>query len=138
MEHQMKCAAFVAALARGDSAIYGDLVTNLTARSYSDVNSISLSEIRSLATSAYETFVQRRAFQDQHRAVSAIIKKPPKSDGDKRKSAATKDRDKKKIPRCRICQGKNKEEYHWHEDCPHFSTSVYAKRTAATSALRRL
>ena len=64
----------------------------------------------------------------------SIIKKPPKSDGDKRKSAATKDRDKKKIPRCRICQGKNKEEYHWHEDCPHFSTSVYAKRTAATSA----
>ena len=135
MEHQMKCAAFVAALARGDSAIYGDLVTNLTARSYSDVNSITLSEIRSLATSAYETYVQRRAFQDQHsRAVSAIIKKPPKSDGEKRKSAAKTDRDKNKIPRCRICQRKNKEEYHWHEDCPHYSTSVYAKRTAATSA----
>eukprot|EP00976_Prorocentrum_cordatum_P116283 1196139-Prorocentrum_minimum.AAC.3 len=49
MEHQMKCAAMVAALARADSAIYGDLVTNLTARSFSDINKITLAEIRSLA-----------------------------------------------------------------------------------------
>ena len=45
----------VAALARADSTIYGDLVTNLTARSYADIDKISLAEIRSLALSAYQT-----------------------------------------------------------------------------------
>ena len=63
MEHHMKCAAMVAALARADCAVYGDLVTNLTARSYSDIDKISLAEIRSLALSAYTTAQQRRTFQ---------------------------------------------------------------------------
>eukprot|EP00959_Pyramimonas_sp_CCMP1952_P334595 7006887-Pyramimonas_sp.AAC.1 len=51
MEHHMKCAAMVAALARVDSTIYGDLVTNLTARSYANIDKITLAEIRSLALS---------------------------------------------------------------------------------------
>eukprot|EP00976_Prorocentrum_cordatum_P004545 89228-Prorocentrum_minimum.AAC.1 len=74
MEHHMKCAAMVAALARADCTVYGDLMTNLTARSYSDIDKISLAEIRSLALSAYMTAQQRRTFQSTH-STSAIGKK---------------------------------------------------------------
>eukprot|EP00976_Prorocentrum_cordatum_P038409 781224-Prorocentrum_minimum.AAC.1 len=109
MEHQMKCAAMVAALARADKVVYGDLVTNLTARSFSDINKISLAEIRSLATSAYNTAQQRRNFQSSH-ATSAIMGKKPaaarRGNIEKKKSNTTQNKD--KVPRCRICQAANK------------------------------
>eukprot|EP00959_Pyramimonas_sp_CCMP1952_P169649 3543918-Pyramimonas_sp.AAC.1 len=111
MEHQMKCAAMVAALARADCVVYGDLVTNLTARSFTDINKTTLAEIRSLATSAYNTAQQRRNFQSSH-ATSAIMGKKPavarRGNNEKKKFNTTQNRDKDKAPRCRICQAANK------------------------------
>ena len=136
MEHHMKCAAMVAALARADSTIYGDLVTNLTARSYADIDKISLAEIRSLALSAYQTAQQRRAFQTTH-STSAIGKKlaPARPNVEKKKKPTVKVGDKDKVPTsiplCRICKNASKVEYHWHRDCPRNSS------TSSTSSMSK-
>ena len=103
---------------------------NLMARSFTDINKITLAEIRSLATSAYNTAQQRRNFQSPH-ATSAIMGKKPatarRGNNEKKKSNTTHNRDKDRKdqgPRCRICQAANKVEYHWHADCPHQSSSA--------------
>ena len=107
--------------------------------------SISLSEIRSSTTSAFETAMQRHTFQQRHHATSAIIKKnvksaqTPKSNDEKRKSAAKHARDKERfVPRCRICQTKGKGEYHWHEDCPRKTASTSAKKTSPSRKWRTM
>ena len=43
---------------------------------------------------------------------------------EKKKSNTTQNKDKDKVPRCRICQAANKVEYHWHADCPRQSSSA--------------
>ena len=47
-----------------------------------------------------------------------------KYNNEKKSTEKKQNRDKDRAPRCRICQAANKEEYHWHADCPRQSSSA--------------